>query len=225
MKNIGIIGGIGPQSTELFYKEFIKLCQTRKIVEYPDMLINSINLSRFISSPNNKKSKFDFIKKEIIKIQDFVDFIAFPCNSIHFIIDEIRGFSKVPVVAIHEEVIKEILLSSVKKVGILGTKCTINNAFYQKGLQKDNIGFELLCKEKEEELNSFIFNKILYDRGYHKIHKLLLSNIEIFKKKKCDSVILACTELPLFIKQKDVDIKLFSSTNILVKSVFEKAFE
>lgn len=136
MKRIGIIGGLGPQSTELFYRELIRLCQTRKEVEYPKILINSINLWEFVHLLNNKKSTLNLVKKEISQIQDHVDFVALVCNTIHFIIDEIRKFSKVPILAIHEEVVKEISESKIKKVGILGTKTTVYNNFYQNELKK-----------------------------------------------------------------------------------------
>ncbi|MEM4330466.1 MAG: amino acid racemase [Candidatus Pacearchaeota archaeon] len=224
MKKIGIIGGLGPQSTELFYHEFIRLCQTRKKVEYPSILINSVNLWQFVRLLNDKKSLINFVKNEIAKIQDYVDFIAIPCNTIHFIIDEIREFSKVPVIAIHEEVVKEISKSKIKKVGILGTKTTVYNNFYQKELRKNNIDFEILSKDEEEKLNSLIFDKMLHGKDYEKMHKLLVKDIKILKNKGCEGIILACTELPLFIKQEEVDVKLFESTNILCKSVFEKVF-
>jgi aspartate racemase len=225
MKKIGIIGGLGPQSTELFYHEFIRLCQTRKEVEYPNILINSMNLWEFVHLLNDKKSTFNLVKKEIAKIQDNVDFIASPCNTIHFIIHEIREFSKVPVLAIHEEVVKEISKSKVKKVGILGTKITVYNNFYQKELEKNNIDFEILTEQEEDKLNSLIFDKMLHGKNYDEMHKLLVKDIQLLRNKGCDGIILACTELPLFIKQKDVDVKLFASTNILAKSVFEKAFK
>jgi aspartate racemase len=225
MKKIGIIGGLGPQSTELFYHEFIRLCQTRKEVEYPNMFINSMNLWEFVHLLNDKKLTFNLVKKEIAKIQDHVDFIASPCNTIHFIIDEIREFSKIPVLAIHEEVVKEVSKSKIKKVGILGTKTTVYNNYYQNELEKNNIDFEILSEQEEEKLNSLIFDKMLHGKDYNEMHKLLVKDIQLLKNKGCDGIILACTELPLFIKQKDVDVKLFASTNILAKSVFEKAFK
>ena len=225
MKKIGIIGGLGPQSTELFYHEFIRLCQTRKEVEYPNMLINSMDLWEFVHLLKDKKSTFNLVKNEISKIQDNVDFIASPCNTIHFIIDEIREFSKVSVLAIHEEVVKEISKSKIKKIGILGTKTTVYNNFYQNELEKNNIDFEILSEQEEEKLNSLIFDKMLHGKDYDEMHKLLVKDIQLLKNKGCDGIILACTELPLFIKQEDVDVKLFASTNILAKSVFEKAFK
>ncbi len=55
MKKVGILGGLGPQSTELFYHEVTRLCQQRKKVEYPSMLINSIDLWKFMKLLHSKK--------------------------------------------------------------------------------------------------------------------------------------------------------------------------
>jgi aspartate racemase len=201
------------------------LCQTRQDVEYPNMLINSLNMWEFIHLLKDKESTFNLVKKEIAKIHDHVDFIAAPCNTIHFIINEMRGFSKVPVLAIHEEVVKEIVKSKVKKVGILGTKTTVYNNFYQDELSENGIDFEILSEQEEESLDSLIFDKMLHGRNYGEMRELLVKNIQFFKDNGCDGVILACTELPLFIKQEDVDVRLFASTNILAKAVFDKTFE
>jgi len=225
MKKLGIIGGLGPQSTELFYHELVRLCQTRGDVEYPNILLNSLELWRFFDISGDNPNLINNVREEISKIQDHVDFIVSPCNSIHLIINEMRDFSKVPILAIHEEVVKEVSKSSIKKVGILGTKITLEGKVYQKELEKNNISFELIRGESEEKMNTLIFNKMLQGKNYNEMHDLLLKHIESLKERGCDGVILACTELPLFINQDEVDIKLFPSTNILARSAFEKIFE
>lgn len=66
---------------------------------------------------------------------------------------------------------------------------------------------------------------MLHGKNYDEMYKLLLKDIQLLINKGCNGIILACTELPLFIKQEDVNVKLFASTYILAKSVFERAFE
>lgn len=227
MKKVGIIGGLAPQSTELFYKELINLCQERERVEYPNILINSLNLNEVIDSLE-KDSKDDFInytKREVGKIQDYVDFIVIVCNTAHFVIDELRKFSKVPIMAIHEETCKKAKELNCKKVGILGTKTAIDNKLYQDELDKLGIRWSILSDEEENILNRTIYDKMVWGKGYEEIHKTLLKGASTFKGIGCDGVILGCSELPLFISQKEVDIKLLPSTNILAESVYNKIFE
>ncbi len=225
MKTAGIIGGLAPQSTELFYRELIKLCQKRDKVEYPNILINSLETFKFVNLLNDKEKCIDYVKDGVVKIQDYVDFIASPCNTIHFMITELREFSKVPILAIHEEVCKKVKESNGKKVGILGTETTVYGNFYHDELNKLGVSYEVLDKKEEDILNKLIFEKMLYGKNYDEMRDLLLRQIGLFEKKGCDGVILACSELPLFISQEGVNLKLFPSTNILAESVYKKIFE
>ncbi len=167
----------------------------------------------------------NFIEEELLKIDDKVDFIASPCNTIHWITPEIRKMTSRPFIAIHEEVVKEIVSLNVKKVGILSTKTTVGAHFYQDELRKHHVGFETLCDADEEKLDSLIWSKMLHGKELESMRVLLKKYVAQFKRHGCDGVILACTELPLFISQEDVDVRLFSSTHILARSVVERVFE
>lgn len=223
---IGILGGLGPESTRYFYNKLIKLYQKKKEAEYPNILINSVQLWKFVKllEKDNKKEMIKFLKSEIDKIQQNADFLAIPCNTIHVFINKIREISNIPVLGIHEEVSKKVNKSNVNKVGIIGTKFTANGNFYQKELNKYSINFETLNKRDEKELNQFIFKEMLKGGSEKEMKNRLKNNINILHKKGCDGVILACTELPIFISDKEVDVKLFSSTDILAESTIEKTF-
>lgn len=223
---IGVLGGLGPESTNYFYDRLVKICQDEENSKYPNVLINSIKLWEFVDllEIEDKDKLVDYVNKEIEKIQDNVDFIVTPCNTIHIIIEEMRNFSKVPILGIHEEVCKEINKQGANKTGIIGTKFTSGGGFYQKELKRYDIEFETLNNEYESKLNDFIFETMLKGEGNKEMNKLLKKGIDKLKEKGCDSVILACTELPLFISDSEVDINLFSSTDILAESVIRKVF-
>ncbi len=225
MKKVGIIGGLGPQATELFYHELIRLAQESELMKYPHLLINSIDVFSFTKILHNKEQVINLMEEEISKIENFVDFIVFPCNTVHFIIDEMRTFSQVPILAIHEEVVREITKTNVKKIGIIGTQTTLASKFYQNELQKNNIHYESLDSNIEQKIDSVIMNKMLRGKNFDELHDLLLDAINILKNKGCDGVILACTELPLFVKQEEVSIPLFLSTQILAQATFKKILE
>jgi aspartate racemase len=224
MKKIGIIGGLAPQSTTLLYSEIVRLCQQREPIQYPSMLINSLNLWEVVDLLNNKTALIQLFETEIQKIQDYVDFIIIPCNTVHFIFEEIRTSTKVPILGIHEEVAHAVATSGVKKVGILGTKTTVYNQFYQQVLSKNSIECAILDQKNEADLNAMIFEKMVYGKNYAEMHDLLKKEVGILAQAGCDGVILGCTELPLFIQQEEVDIKLFPSTQILAASAVQRVF-
>ena len=221
MKKAGIIGGLSTVSTELFYREINLCAQKREPVEYPALLINSVSLEDFIPYLNDKKNLIKSINNEIGKIHEHVDVLAIICNTVHYVIDEIREFSNVPVLAIHEEVGKVLDESKVKKIGLLGTKTTIDQHLYQNELMKTEVQFEVLDIEEMEELDKLIFKEIIFGRGHEKMKPLAKKYIEFFENKGCDSILLACTELSLFFSQDDTRLRLFSTLKILAESVFE----
>lgn len=217
MVRVGIIGGIGPQSTSYFYNQLIK--KTIAKPNYPKILLNSIDLNLVLNLLDNKKELIKYLCEEINVIQDKVDFIVIVCNTIHVVIEELRSFSKVPIIAIHEEVVKKINFS--KKIGILGTNITVNGDFYKSELMKK--GIESVILEDTDSMHNAIINYI--SGNPFNIHDELESNIKGLIDRGCDGIILACTELPLFLPNSGYTIKIYSSTDILVDVVLDKLKE
>lgn len=225
-KTAGVIGGLGPQSTSLFYQTMTDYCLEQELPRFPRLLINSVNMWEVteILKQKDLDRLLSFLQKEIGLIQHQVDFLVMVCNSIHAVIDPIRESLDIPVLAIHEEVCKEIAKTEVKKVGILGTKTTVGSRFYQQELSKYQIDIALLSQTQEAVFDAVIFEEMLYGRGKGKMRRLIIEGIEHLRQQGCEGIILACTELPLFVSQEDIDIPLFSSTDILAKTVVNSCF-
>jgi len=217
---------LGPQSTSLFYETFTQYCLDQKLPAYPRLLLNSVDAWEVIEILKEKDMDklFAFLKQEIELIHDRVDFIVMVCNSVHAVIDRLRAISKVPILSIYEEVCKDISHTSIKKVGILGTKTTVDHCFYQKELTKYGIDYALLPEAQEDKIDQFIFEEMLHGRGAGTMKKLLLEGIENLKSQGCEAVIMACTELPIFISQEDTDMPLFLSTQTLAHAVVEECY-
>jgi aspartate racemase len=225
-KIAGILGGLGPQSTELFYRILMQCCQHRDKIEYPHILINSIETFRFIELLDaNKEDMLDFMKGELDRIQDRVDFVAIVCNTAHYVFDELKAYASVPLMGIHEEVCKTIAKTPVKKVGLLGTRITVQQPFYMNEFNRIGVPCEVLDFKEENKLHKIILSKMLYGDAYDELRRLLIRDVVYLENKGCDGVALACTELPLFISQKHTNVRLFSSTGILAQAVVNKIFE
>jgi len=225
-KTAGVIGGLAPQSTGLFYQAVTNYCLDNKMPDFPRMLINSVNCWEVIEILKRKdlEALLSFLIREIQTIDQHADFLVMVCNSIHAVIDPLRELVDIPILAIYEEVCSEVFSASMKKVGILGTKTTVDNCFYQNELAKYGISTAVLPKAQEEAFDRFIFEEMLRGRNVGKVKKLILEGIDHMKRQGCEGVILACTELPIFVTQKDTDMPIFSSTDILAKSVVNACF-
>ena len=222
MKTAGILGGLGPQSTALFYEEIIRLSQSRDVVEYPRMIINSMSIWDFSNSMNDKVELFMLLSREMERIQGEVDFLAMVCNTAHSIIDHLRVHARVPLLAIQEEVVKKVRADGLKKVGIIGTTITSNSMVYTNELDKFGIASQTLPDHVLATFNQLIFDEMLRGESYDAMHTQMIQHSQSLIDQGCEGIILGCTELPLFISQEDVPVPVYASTQILAESVIDQ---
>lgn len=233
MKKIGVIGGIGPLSTSYFYQSLIYKCQRKNRSLYPNIIINSVDTWDFVTQQKDKETAASFLIKEIKKIEPFVDLIVIVCNTAHFVLDEVQAEINLPIIPIHKAVIKRVLDSKVKKVGVLGTKITIESGLYTNELDKLNIPYRVLDKRNSESLNKITYNEMMVRKKLtfkrkNRIKLKMVNKIKKLVKQGCDGIILGCTDYPYFINEEDTKavkeirgIKIFSSTDILAEEVLE----
>jgi len=224
MKTIGVIGGIGPESTEIFYSEIINHCQKQGL-EYPRIIINSVPLHRFIKVMREKKTAIDFLVKEIKKIEKEVDFIVIVCNTAHWVIEDLRKNCKKEILAIHEATVKKTKDLNFSKVGLVGTIPTINSQLYQKELKKYKIDSIVPERKGLKEIDRILVEEVCQGKIIARSKKFLLRVIKEFQKQGAEAVILASTDLPLILKEKESPLPSISSVHVLAEVAFKKVIE
>ena len=207
MKKIGILGGMGPFTSNAFLEKILKYSQKYygaiQDEDFPLIHYYSLPLKGFDESGIvDEKLVFDQLKSAINFLEKYVDFIVMPCNTIHYFIDEIREISKVPIISIIESVEEEIKNQGYKNFLLLASKTT-----YEKNLYSNCI----LPNEKD-----LIENLILeIMSGKVKSLNLIIDLIKSYNYIDC--VILGCTELPLVIDNSKIDLPIVDSLDILAK--------
>ena len=145
MKTVGIIGGLGPETTSEFYLDIVFSCYKKTKEARPGIVISSVPLPYEIEEDlimNNRGSGryIPFLVAEAKRLEKAsADFIVMPCNSLHVFIEEIRNAVKVPVLSIVEETVKFLKKNRFKKVGIVSTSATIQNKLYENAFEKNKI--------------------------------------------------------------------------------------
>src|SRR3989344_5069879 len=133
MKTVGIIGGLGPETTAEFYLDIVFSCYKKTKKSRPGIIISSVPLPYQIEEEliiDNKGAEryIPFLVKEAIRLEKAgADFIVMPCNSLHVFINEIREAVKIPVLSIVEETVKFLKKNNFHKVGIISTSASIQN--------------------------------------------------------------------------------------------------
>ena len=161
-KTVGIIGGLGPNTTADMYLRIISKFNSLRKRHYPSILIYSVPLPFYIEKEIVKNSGeavdlLPYLKSSVEILEKSSDFIALPCNTAHIFLSDLRRFSKVPILDIIEETAKKVDSSSFNSVGILATKKTLECELYQNALR--NKGIESLTPtEKERE----VLTRVIY---------------------------------------------------------------
>ena len=230
MKTIGLIGGMSWESSAVYYKiinnEVKKLlggfhsCKNIMIsVDFAE--IEKLQHSDDWQALNNIMAS-SAKKLELAG----ADIVILCTNTMHLCSDSIIKNINIPFLHIAEATGKEIVKQNIKKVGLLGTKFTMEMDFY-KGLLVKDFGIEVVIPSVEERkiVHDIIYNELVHGKiknNSKEIYKKIIQNLEA---QGAEGVILGCTEIPLLIKDSDVNIQIFDTTKIHAKKAVEWALE
>lgn len=228
MKTIGLIGGMSWESSLEYYRTINETVRAKLGgFHSAKCLMYSVDFEKIeVLQHENKWDELTDIMVEIAKKlkNAGADFIIICTNTMHKMAEDIEEKAQIKVLHIAEATGKEIIKRKIKKIGLLGTNFTMEQDFYKKVL-KDSFNIEVIIpNEKERE----IVHKVIYDElckgiiseesknEYIKIINNLVLN-------GAEGIVLGCTEIPLLIKQEDVEIPSFDTTTIHSISAVEFA--
>lgn len=218
MKTVGIIGGLGPETTSEFYLDIIFSCQEKDRFSRPPILISSVPLPYKIEEDLILRSEgteryIPFLIQEARRLEKAgANFLVMPCNSLHVFIKEIRDSVKIPVLSIVEETVKFLKQGNMNKVGIVSTSATIKNKLYEDAFAENNIQYVAPDNLQQAKLGKFILN-LVTGKQKNRDRDELIGIINDFDGQGLDCVILACTDLQLLIPHHP-NLKIYDTMKI-----------
>jgi aspartate racemase len=208
MKTLGIMGGLGPESTIDYYGKIIALYRERTgDGSYPQFIINSINMKKGLDfmEANNLAGMANYLLEEIGKLaRAGATFGLISANTPHIVFDQVASKAPIPLISIVEATCAAAQARKLKRLALLGTRYTMQATFYPKVFSRK--GIELLVPGPEDQtyihdkyLNELVSGKFLADTRAG-----LLAIVDRMKEKHdIDGVILAGTELPLILRDRE----------------------
>jgi aspartate racemase len=218
MKTVGLIGGISWVSTADYYSQLNQKVNARAGgLTFPQLLIYSFNYAQIKKNNDNNDwdATFDLLTTASQNlIRSGAEGIALCANTMHLIADRIQAAIDVPLINIADATAQQVEKNRIQKVGLLGTRFTMEQEFFKKKLIEKNI--EVLIPEEEEK--AFVHQTIFDELGKGIITVKTKSKyqeiIAGLQRKGAEGIILGCTEIPLLIKDEDVQPFVFDTTNI-----------
>lgn len=219
---VGVLGGIGPESTAVFYTKLIIQLQAKGMIksnsDFPQIVINSIPAKELVYERIEDKDLAMYIEG-LKQLDEFgVDFIVMVCNTIHLFYEKLQSGVKTPILDLRKEVRSAIGSTNAKSVLVLGTPNTLDKELYglsfatAKPIKPSNGETKILAEA--------IFN---FNNGTDKIgqaetvHKICESYLD---SGKADMVLLGCTEFGLMLD--DSKFPKINTIDVLVNATINR---
>ena len=227
MKTIGMIGGTGWVSTIEYYR-LINQGINKKLggLSSAQCFIYSFNYAEIdaLVKQDNIAGVYPMVLDAAKKLQNApVDFIVLCANTLHRFVDKLEKVVDLPIVHIADATAKVIKQKGLTKVGLLGTRFTMEMDFYTKRLKE--AGIETLTPDKPQRdfIHDTIINEMLHDNFRKETRDKFLLIINDLEANGAEGIVLGCTEIPLLIKKEDVKLPLFNTLEIHAATVVDFA--
>lgn len=227
MKTIGLIGGTSWESTLEYYRIINELVRDRLGgFHSAKILLYSVDFDEFVKLMND--GRWNEIADRLIEIATKLErcgaeLLLICTNTMHRVADEVQKVISIPLVNIIDVTAEKIKEKGLKRVGLLGTKFTMEDEFYKNRLKAH--GIDVVIPEDDER--NFVHNVIMKELCFGIVKESSKDKFrEIIEKlisKGAEGIVLGCTEIPLLIKQEDCNVPLFDTTRIHAEAAVELA--
>ena len=226
MKKIGIIGGLGPESTLDYYKGIIAAFHsTYDQTGYPEIAIESCNLKEMLSYSN--QDQWDILAEILAQKCNLLynagcDFGAIASNTPHKVFDEIQTATRLPLISIVDTACNFALKHDLKNLCLLGTGFTMRSDYYQKIFNTNQIDLFVPDTDEIEYIHQKIFSELEFGIVEQDTKNKLIAILDrIVLKNNCQGAIMGCTELPLILKVEDISVFYLDPTATHIQKIVE----
>ena len=224
MKLIGIVGGIGPESTIDYYRLFISTYRERRPDGgYPPVVINSIDLARALKlvSSNDLAGLAAYMLEEVRRLaRAGATHGLLSSNTPHIVFDELRRASPLPLISIVETASRAAAERKLKRVGLFGTRFTMQGGFYQKVFAREGITVAIPGSEDQEFIHDTYLNELVNGVVLAATRERYIAIARRMKSEQgIEALILGGTELPLLLRDAiDIGMTLLDTARLHVEA-------
>jgi len=224
MKTIGIIGGIGPESTVEYYRLLIASYRERtQDGSYPPIVINSIDLQKVLQlvGANELAKVAEYLVREVERLaRAGADVGLFASNTPHIVFDDIRRRAPIPLLSIVEATCEAARDLGLKRLGLFGTRFTMQGRFYPDVFSREGMTLAVPAPDEQAYIHDRYMSELVHGTILPETREGLLSIVDRLKEReRIQGLILGGTELPLILRDvTDRGIPFLDTTTIHVRS-------
>ncbi len=229
MKKIGILGGMSPESTTLYY-EHITRTYTARFGDYgyPEILIYSVNFQKFVDWQHS--GRWTEAAREMVDALDRLhgagaDFGLIATNTMHIVFEEVQRAVHMPLLSIIQATAEAILAAGLRSVGLLGTVFTMSEPFFREGLDRAGVSVLVPDQGDQQRINEVIYQELCRGEIRPRSREFFLQVIEALRARGAEGIVLGCTEIPLLVEPHHCEFPLFNTSLLHAAKALEFALE
>jgi aspartate racemase len=224
-KTVGLIGGIGPESTIDYYRQIIAAYQEHSLDgNYPRIIINSINLKRMVDLIT--RNELAAVAENLLAALDTLaaakaDFAVIAANTPHIVFDDVRERSPLPLISIVEATCVEAENRRMKRLALFGTRFTMESNFYPVVFEQAHLEIVVPGSAERDFIHTIYFAELVKGIFLPETKRRLLEIVDQMKQRlNIDGVILGGTELPLILTEGEHNgVPFLDTTRIHVNQI------
>lgn len=227
MKRLGIVGGVGPESTVVYYRSILSIASARGMTDAPPVLINSVDVFRVLRmlEAGTLDSLVDYLSAEVeVLSRAGASLGLVAANTPHVVFDRLRERSPMPLVSIVEAARDAAKARGLARVALLGTRFTMSGRFYPEVFAGSGVAIVPPAPGEQAYVHGKYVGELLRSTFLPETRDGLLRIIAAMREREgIDGVLLAGTELPLILTGADADgVPLLDTAVIHVEAAFER---
>ena len=225
MKTIGIVGGIGPESTIEYYRLIITSYREQKQDgSYPSIIINSIDLKKMLDliGANQLGEVTQYLLDEIKKLERAgADLGVLASNTPHIVFDDLQRQSPIPLISIVEAACETTKALGLRKGGLFGSRFTMQGRFYPDVFSKEGITLAVPEEDEQAYIHDKYMSELVKGIILPETRARLLTIVDRLKEREgIQGLILGGTELPLILRDATYGgIPFLDTTKIHVRKI------
>jgi aspartate racemase len=229
-KTAGIVGGIGPESTVEYYRLIIASYREQQPDgSYPSIIINSIDLKKMVAlvTAGDFAGVTDYLLQAVERLaRAGADFAAIAANTPHIVFNEVQTRLTLPLISIVETACAEAQSRRLKRVGIFGTRFTMQGRFYPDVFSRAVIQIVAPDEGEQDYIHSHYMDELVNGIFLPETRARLLEIVDQMREReRIDGLILGGTELPLILRNGEhKGVPFLDTTKIHVKRIVAELF-
>lgn len=227
---MGLIGGLSWVSTAEYYRRINEITQEKLGgVTSAWLILESVNRQEYFDAVIDReddKAACQLVLDAAIAIErGGAEFIVMTCNGVHRFVPEIQPHISIPFLHIAEATAGAIKAENMKTVALTGVRETMDGTFYQEILKQHGIATIVPNEEEKTFIQNSVMNELTQNIFSQSTRDRYASIFTDLQSRGAEGVILGCTEIPLLLSDDDVDMKIFSTTEIHCQAAVRMAVQ